>query len=237
MSTMIKTKLNGEFDITLPKHRADRPDWYTDEGWEKARLKGLHTAIKKGDMVYYIGAEEGEMPALCQMWGADVAMFEPNPRVWPNIKGIWEANSLEKPYLAYLGFASDRTTQEGEVLLYSWPGSADGEIITDHGFKNLHEVDGTIPEIKVDDLVKQTKRPPKIISMDVDGGEWRVLRGAEQTIINHRPTIFLSLHPEILYEIYKEYAYELRRWLEAFGYKETLLEYRHEVHLLYEAII
>ena len=29
----------------------------------------MHNNIGKGDVVYYVGAEEGEMPALCQMWG------------------------------------------------------------------------------------------------------------------------------------------------------------------------
>jgi hypothetical protein len=28
--------------------------------------------LAKGDVVYYVGAEEGEMVALCQMWGAEV---------------------------------------------------------------------------------------------------------------------------------------------------------------------
>ena len=33
---MVKAKLNGEFEILLPKHRADRPEWYTKRGWEKS---------------------------------------------------------------------------------------------------------------------------------------------------------------------------------------------------------
>jgi hypothetical protein len=39
MTEMIKVVVNGEFEIILPKHRADRPDWYQEHGWEKPRLK------------------------------------------------------------------------------------------------------------------------------------------------------------------------------------------------------
>ena len=99
MTKMVKAKLNGLFEIILPEHRAARPEWYTEEGWEKARLEKLHEEIKRQKLnkikpvVYYVGAEEGEMSALCQIWGADVVLFEPNPLVWPNIRAIWEANN------------------------------------------------------------------------------------------------------------------------------------------------
>ncbi len=42
MAEMIKCKINGKFDIILPKHRADRPEWYTDNGWKKKRLEHMH---------------------------------------------------------------------------------------------------------------------------------------------------------------------------------------------------
>ena len=73
MTEMIKAIVNGEFEIMLPKHRADRPEWYQPHGWEKLRLKSMSENIGKGDVVYYVGAEEGEMPALCQMWGSPMA--------------------------------------------------------------------------------------------------------------------------------------------------------------------
>ena len=33
MTEMINAKLNNEFEMILPKHRADRPEWYTEKGW------------------------------------------------------------------------------------------------------------------------------------------------------------------------------------------------------------
>lgn len=241
MAEMVEAILNGQFPITIPKHRADRPQWYTKEGWERARLNALHETIKSqvdhlGDCrLYYVGAEEGEMPALCQMWGARVVLFEPNPKVWPNIKAIWDANKLEYP-ISFCGFASNESS--GQLELYAgFPPSADGEVISNHGFMNLSEIDREkSSQIKVDDLIATGVNgllPPTILTMDVEGSEWEVLRGAEQTLRLHKPVIFLSLHPEFMYQLHGEYASDCRTWIKALGYEEQLLDYQHEVHLAY----
>lgn len=238
MTKMVKAKLNGEFEIIIPEHRAERPEWYTSEGWEKARLKALHDAIVNGDAetVYYVGAEEGEMPALCQMWGAQVILFEPNPKVWSNTKAIWKANKLEDP-ITFEGFASneDKILQEGVFIAKGFPPSADLPIEAAHGFKELYQEADNYSQIKID-TVAQNFPIPTIITMDVEGSEFEVLKGAEQTLRVHKPKIFLSLHPEFLFHQWGIYASEVRGWIKALGYSEQLLDYKHEVHLLYEPV-
>lgn len=238
---MINVTVNNRWDILLPEHRAARPEWTSEGGWEKARLDHMFETVDRfiyyhkneSPVVYYIGAEEGDMCGLLSMWGAELVMFEPNPAVWANIKGIWDANRLKKPYICYAGFAANET--KGDQLFPSdFPLVAHGDMIADHGFKNLCEADGTIPQVRIDDVVEKTAYRPNIISIDVEGAEWEVLRGAEQTLRKYHPTIYLSLHPEFIYEIYKEYASDLRHWLKQIGYKETFLDYQHEVHLVYE---
>lgn len=230
---MVKAKLNGEFEIIIPKHRAERPEWYTTEGWEKARLIALCQVIHEQDnpVVYYVGAEEGEMPALCQMWGAEVFLFEPNPKVWANTKAIWKANKLKDPY-TFEGFASNDTELRGADIVHGFPPSADDEIIAAHGFKELYLEAQNYPQVKIDH-VAQRHTPPTIITMDVEGSEFEVLKGAEDTIRKHKPAIFLSLHPEFLFHQWGVYGSEVRGWIKAFGYSEQLLDYKHEVHLLY----
>lgn len=236
MSEMVKAKLNGEFEIIIPQHRADRPEWYTPDGWEKKRLKALHKAIKNGrdEVVYYVGAEEGEMPALCQMWGAEVILFEPNPKVWSNTKAIWQANGLKDPF-TFQGFCSNETRiiDADNGFKHGFPACADDEIIAAHGFKELYQEAQNYNQTKIDDIIIAF---PTIITMDVEGSEFEVLKGAKETIRKHKPKIFLSLHPEFLFDQWGVYASEVRGWIKKLGYKEELLDYQHEVHLLYTPI-
>lgn len=239
MTEMVKAVLNGEWEIILPKHRADRPDWYTPEGWEKARLSALHEVItsQPDPVVYYVGAEEGEMPALCQMWGAGVVLFEPNPKAWPNIKAIWEANELSPPLACLPGFASSMSRDVDGVYfkIGGFPAQADGEIVGDHGFKELYLEADNYPQYRIDDLVdpRVSFSIPTVITFDCEGSEWQVLRGAEQTLRQHKPVLFASIHPEFMYHQWGEYSRDLRNWIIDLGYRETLLDYPHELHAMY----
>lgn len=231
MTQMVKATLNGEFEIILPKHRADRPEWYTPEGWEKKRLIALCQVVSNQDnpVVYYVGAEEGEMCALCAVWGAKVLMFEPNEKVMPNMRAIWEANGLSMEDRFYAGFAGNQIKGSQELVAIK---DIEGEVIHDHGFKELQDA-GDIPITTIDAMVEKTGDVPTVITMDVEGSEFEVLKGAEQTLRQHKPTILLSLHPEFLFNYWGIYSAEVRGWIKELGYNEELLDYQHEVHLIY----
>ena len=235
MTEMIKTILNGEFEIVLPKHRADRPEWHSEAGWEKLRLKSMNEHIGKKDVVYYVGAEEGEFPALCQMWGAEVLLFEPNPKVWSHLPKTWSANKLKLPMVCIPGFASDKTNDLVRVYYNEWPPEANNEIEAAHGFKELYIEGDNYGQTTIDHCVYNLLiKPPTAICLDVEGSEWRVLGGAERAIRQYKPKIWLSGHPEFMLQQWDESLYNLRQWIKGFGYKETLLDYQHEVHLFYE---
>lgn len=173
------------------------------------------------------------MCALLASWGAQVFMVEPNELVFPNIRAIWEANNLPDPAGVFAGFCG-REPNENHLSGYPehvWPDSADGPVIGDHGFKELRDPGGR-PITSVDGI----GYTPDMFALDVEGSEWEVLQGAELTIKACHPRIYLSLHPEFLALMYQKYSYEVRRWLIDLGYRETLLSFEHEVHLVYEAL-
>lgn len=210
----------------LPDHRAARDSW---DRWEFQRLQSMHSNLSDKDRILYIGAEEGDLAALCSSWGADVILIEPNNRVWPNIKAIWEANNLKTP-LSFAGFAGKE--DKGGEIIRGFPEWANGELIGDHAFKTLWEYP-ELPVITIDTI--NEKYPLTAITLDVEGAEWEVLRGGEKTMHTTKPKIWLSGHPEFQFAQYNLYLNDLRGWLmHEFGYKETLLDYQHEVHLLYE---
>lgn len=226
---MQNVKINGRWDILLPDHRAARPEWYTEQGWERKRLDSMHEHLNSKDVIFYVGAEEGDMAGLLSSWGVAVGMFEPNGLVWPNIKAIWEANKLAPPLFCFSGFASTCNVDIPDGMSYGFPPSANGPVIGNHGFKELSDP-GKIPQIRIDAV----GIVPTALSIDVEGSEWEVLRGAEKTLREHHPKIWLSIHPEFMFNYFKEYSGDLRNWIKEIGYKETILDYQHELHVYYE---
>jgi len=223
---LLKTLINKKWELWLPEHRASRDVWDT---WEFERLQSMHSHLSSKDRLIYVGAEEGDLAALCALWGAGLVLIEPNDKVWPNIRAIWEANNLKTPEM-FVGFASD-VSSEDSVTVLQFPACAYGEIIGNHGFKTIREYP-EIPTIRIDDI----KGKITAITIDVEGSEWLVLKGAEETLKKQKPKIWLSGHPEFMYAQYGSYLGDLRNWIKDFGYKETLLDYQHEVHLFYEPI-
>jgi FkbM family methyltransferase len=234
---MKKVIVNGEFEITLPDHRAARPEWYEPKGWEKPRLRHMSENISSGDVMYYVGAEEGEFAALCQMWGAEVVVFEPNPKVWSHFPLLWSANNLDLPIVCIPGFASDKINNLSRIYYNEWPPEANNVIEAAHGFKELYLEGESYGQITIDSCVYDHGiKPPTAISLDVEGSEWRVLGGAEKVLREHKPKIWLSGHPEFMLQQWNESLYNLRQWIKGLGYTEIILDYQHEVHLYYESI-
>lgn len=242
---MLPVKLNGRWPLLLPEHRAARPEWSALDGWEGARLLAMSERIGPDSTVFYVGAEEGEMGALCALWGAQVALFEPNDRVWSNVRAVWRANDLPAPAGWFVGFAGHEDRPGDVVARDGWPECAYGPVIGDHGFCQLDERPD-IPCIRLDDYAARTGLTPTDISIDVEGSEGRVIDGAERLITEHHPRIWLSGHPEFMLQHWgtwtaehqgrPEYLRDLRNRLIDHGYVETLLSYEHECHLLYEAL-
>ena len=248
MAEMIKAKLNQRWNLVLPSHRAARPEWLKLDGWEGPRLLSMSKNIGKGDVVYYVGAELGEMAALCQLWGAETVLFEPNHSAWPSIKKTYEANNM-KPLACFAGFASnvhqpiptdpDTGLLEGTgwaIGTDGWPLSSRGDIIEAHGFSELYQEADGLPQFKIDDLVNAGLKPPTVITFDCEGSDWEVLKGAEQTLLKYKPKIWASVHPEFMFHQYGEYSRDFRNWIIDHGYKETYLDYAHELHCYYESI-
>lgn len=233
----VEVLISERWRILLPPHRA-RLDWNT---WEKARLISMHENIGAGDIVYDIGSEEGDMSGLYAKWGAIVIPFEPNPHVWPNPRFVWEANNLERPPAYFVGFAANKTIlrpPEIEPIFLlprknGWPGCAYGEVIGDHGFRNETERSHDTPSIKIDDFRVMSGLPPDVITMDVEGAELEVLRGAEAVLRSSKPLVYVSIHPDFMMDKYGYGKQQLLDFMESYGYSGNLMENIHEEHWLF----
>lgn len=185
--------LGGLQPIRLPRarhERAQRP-W-----WEASRLCAIRHFIEPGAVVYDIGAEQGDFTALYAMWGARVVAVEPNPKAWPAIRLCCEANGVG-PMACFDGFAAAESNtgwlgvDEGEGV---WPASSTESYDPATGFLTIAEYPD-VPRLTVDHLSGMVGEPG-IITIDVEGAEGEVLRGASYVLAKDRPYVFVSLHPD-----------------------------------------
>lgn len=237
MTDMVETVLNGQWPLLLPQHRADRYEWTHPPYWEPERLAAMFDCIVPGDLVYDVGSEEGEFGALAALWGADVVCIEPNPKAWPNTRAIYEENGLTSRVRGwFVGFAGEeirvRPAWDAEhVGDGPWPACAYGPIIGAHDFCVIVERPD-IPITTIDRLA-ELYGPPTVITMDCEGAEAIILRGAHRTLLEHRPRVYLSAHTDEqwLRDKFPDGTTEgIAAVLEPAGYQGRLLAVDHEEH-------
>lgn len=229
MVKMIPISMNGYGPLLLPKHR--QKQW--ENPWEKERIDSLHANVLEGDVVYYVGAEEGDMPALLASWGAQMVLIEPSVKYWPAIIATWEMNDLEPPLATFQGFAANELSSEGQVFYGGFPPIDNNEIIPFAGFSNLSERPD-IPRVKLDLIAFSAmhipSEPPDIISIDTEGSELEVLKGAIRILQEKRPLVYVSVHPQFLQDMYNQTQEQLFEFMEALSYEKILLADVHERH-------
>lgn len=240
---IVPTVINGRWTLNLPEHRAHRAEWVT--GWERERLDSMHSILEPGMTIIDVGAEEGDMPGLWATWGCRVALVEPQPATWPNIRAVWDANDLPAPAGVFVGFASDVTDLHPPVTGYGavgyppegkWPACAHGEVRGDHGFAHLSQQAQSIPQTTLADFADHYDLEVDAITLDVEGSELRVLVGAAAILDERRPHVWCSIHADRDWQV-AEYGGadrgDVDRFMATFGYEPVFLARDHEEHVYY----
>ncbi len=162
--------------------------------------------INSGDIVYDIGAHVGYYSLIAsKKVGNDgyIYAFEPLPR---NLSFLYRHCSFNdvkniKVMEAAVSF------QEGiRRFAESKDDTAMGHL------SNEGEIE--VKSIVIDKLIEKKEiKPANVMKIDVEGMEYWVLKGAENLIKTHKPTIFLATHGTENYqrcqELLKELGYEL----------------------------
>jgi FkbM family methyltransferase len=196
--------------------------------WEREFVDAYLRTVCPSDIVYDIGTENGEWAALVgtKIGGSRLHLFEPNGGAWGAVKRLWELNGLDDPAGCWRGFVGDKSTVElSQGVLQGWPMLDD---TVAQRFESLREPRG-IGTITIDDYVASGGTPPTVIKMDIEGAEVLACKGAERTIREHRPVVFLSYHPWLVGQ-FGAAENDLHDDFEALGYKRRLLGCDHEEH-------
>lgn len=245
---IIKTYDKGPIEEHKYKYTLKLPtqflhEWDVYDYWEKERIESMEKNLTKDDVMLYIGAEHGWMPALYAKYMLDpskVVLFEPAPDYWPNIKAIWKANGLADPMDCYAGLASNKTKEADEPNFETgnaedgWPLCSNSEYLMKKlSYRYIHEHSNNTPQITIDDYVNKAGISPTSLSMDVEGGEILIIEGAEQTLRNNKMLCWISVHPDMMERNYSKTGDDFHKLMQSFGYKKKLLAIDHEEHWLY----
>ena len=222
-----------QYWLTLPRPLAD---WDVYQKWERERIDSMRDHLTKGMCLFDVGTEQGWCNVVYarMVGGENMVLIEPTPNFWPNIKATWEKNNLWGPRGFYDGLVSDVTT-DTRTGFRDWPASSDGPLIDRNKYQYIHDNGDGIPEIRLDDLVLRMGVVPDAITIDVEGAELLVLRGAERTLRERHPLVWVSIHPDMMLRDYDTDAESLHAFMADHGYTGEYLATDHEEHWFFHA--
>lgn len=208
------------FEIVVPDHVAQ---WISPRH-EAARIHDIiqYGVANPGGLLIDVGAEHGWQSAMYARHGGwRMILVEPVLSFWPNIHRCWTENDLCPP-VACVPLPAAQTDHPPLFYRYdSWPLATTGPEAEAGPY-----VFDDFPTISLD---RFGWRKIDGISIDVEGAELEVLRGAWLLLGQGRPTVWCSIHPEMLKE--RDQSREMvLAYMKMQEYTPTHLATDHEEH-------
>ena len=202
-------------------------EYLTGDYEEKDTLDRFCSWLREDSVFYDLGANVGYYSFIANQFisKGKIYSFEPMP---PNIDTFNAHLKLNRKKLInnsinLMPYAvSDK---EKEVVFSSSNMSTEGNTYVNSALHSNSEKNLRVKCFSVDGLLEQGYPTPDIIKIDVEGAEFDVLRGAEQTIKKYHPKILLATHDCHIPGVRKlcvDYLHQL-------GYKMELLSNENKI--------
>lgn len=179
-------------------------------GNEKDNQKAYARIVQPGDVIVDAGANWGVHTLYLSLLTGPtgkVLAFEPHPLVASELATNVKLNHLDQVVQVQAALSD----QEAELPFLLGSSTKVSHIA---GTREQH--DGTVVKVPCTTLDRWLAENPvgsiKLIKVDVEGAEAALLRGAEQTILEHRPDLVVELHTP-------EQDLEVARLLSGWGYQ------------------
>jgi FkbM family methyltransferase len=167
--------------------------WFFSESKRgRDELQFFLNRLRPGDVIYDIGAFRGVYGAAAKCALGDsvaVHLFEPIQQNFQSIERIARLNQFQRFDIV------GKAVGLGEVVKGMFD-AKDGMLREGDISNALFPVE--ISSITLDSYVGRSRVPPSLIKLDVDGFEWEVLEGARGCLAEHKPRLWLELHPRFL---------------------------------------
>jgi FkbM family methyltransferase len=213
------------------------PDWMAVNdiyaAWEVERFLSMEKHLKQTDVLFDIGTENAWQTMVYGKFvnPVNIVLIEPSEEYWPNIKTLWRKNFTNlEPLACYAGLFSNKTTSKVTLPKHAFPLESDGNLTTLMTYKYIHEHGNEVAQIKIDDYVKETGITPTALTMDTEGAELPILKGATKTLKANDLKVWVSVHPELGKKNYNYTKKDLMTFMKKCGYSGEFLATDHEEH-------
>jgi FkbM family methyltransferase len=165
--------------------------------YEPRYVQVLRSLIKPGDAVFDIGANIGFYSVLFSQWvgrAGKVIAFEPDPHNLSLLKRNLQINRCENTVVRdiALGVTQGEATFSRDTFTGSTGHLGGGPTYADSLFGNGRE---SVVNVKTNTLDGEVAvcGPPNLLKLDIEGGEYDVLRGGAELLDRHRPLVVSEL--------------------------------------------
>lgn len=165
-------------------------------------LYALQALVNPGDTVLDVGGHHGLMAVVSGIAvgpSGRVISFEPSPAARVHLRRHVELNGLSNVTVEDQALSD----VEGTASFFAQVGDVSWNSTLIKGFADFESGRNSVRfdriEVRtttLDRYVTTTGCTPKLIKIDTEGSEFLVLKGAMETIRQHRPTLLLELNPE-----------------------------------------
>lgn len=223
--------------------------WDGPSSWERERLGSMEDHLEHGMALVDVGTEHGWLTAVYgQFVGMEnVVLCEPGSDMWQDIRSTWEANYFRRPLGIWPGFvgATPFHPSGGEpFILPLWPawtvpylgeGTPESPVMSYKSLSNENAAD--IAVITIDEIDAQLwqmeRRHIDAITIDVEGAELEVMKGAQGVLGLQRPLVWISEHADLIERDFGSSLDELHALMAGHGYRRQFIAYDHEAHAFY----
>jgi FkbM family methyltransferase len=212
--------------------------WKTRWRDQRCELAALHAALANGGVALDVGANKGSYLYWLAHWsqGAQVVAFEPQLTLATYLQAVLQRTGLSHAKVENLALSD----QVGEVTLYI-PGESDSPGATlEQAMQNKTACrQERVAMTTLDAYVAlNILGPVKAVKVDVEGHEWAVLKGAQQTLLRDRPVLVVECEERHMQSGHS--VQNMIDWVCALGYSATVCtplgqefcatQYRSELH-------
>jgi len=188
-------------------------------------IVAFQSVVRPGDTVFDVGGHHGLMAIVAaRLTGPDgiVISFEPNPQARRYFSENCALNQVDNVRIESVALSNEEGStkffvQKGPV---SWNSSLFQDFASQKGRDDVETIDVQLSTLNR--YVRDHGIVPKVIKIDAEGAECLILKGAMETIEEHRPAVIMEFNPDSAAAAGTTIA-ELQAWFEKERYRLRVL--------------